>query len=142
MPRKKAAAMPAPAANKRLFRKTCRARGHALIVESAPEHYKPDHLPAFAQSADVFPAMTTWLRSFAAMARQLRKLTDARVLRIFEHFADAKRSAAKKKKPAQSSLCGFLMMLVGARGFEPPTTCTPCRSAIARKANAGAGFRE
>ncbi len=35
------------------------------------------------------------------------------------------------KKPAQPIDCAGLI-LVGARGFEPPTTCTPCSREISR----------
>lgn len=36
--------------------------------------------------------------------------------------------APKTKNPPGSHQAGF-SILVGARGFEPPTTCTPCRYA-------------
>src|ERR1700741_121423 len=32
-------------------------------------------------------------------------------------------------KGLQMRICNPLIFLVGARGFEPPTTCTPCRYA-------------
>ncbi len=33
------------------------------------------------------------------------------------------------KKPHKAASCNSLILLVGARGFEPPTPCTPCKYA-------------
>src|ERR1700716_531953 len=35
----------------------------------------------------------------------------------------------KRIRGYRLAICTPLMFLVGARGFEPPTTCTPCRYA-------------
>lgn len=37
--------------------------------------------------------------------------------------------SARNEKGLTSIACKALISLVGARGFEPPTTCTPCRYA-------------
>jgi hypothetical protein len=34
-----------------------------------------------------------------------------------------------RKKGLQTEICNPLYSLVGARGFEPPTPCTPCKYA-------------
>ena len=38
-------------------------------------------------------------------------------------------TSARIEKGLTSIACKALISLVGARGFEPPTTCTPCRYA-------------
>src|SRR6266702_4275142 len=41
----------------------------------------------------------------------------------------ASNESGNRKRPYKQCACKALISLVGARGFEPPTTCTPCRYA-------------
>src|SRR5580704_15844410 len=48
---------------------------------------------------------------------------------VGDNVGDKLKARAEMNKGLQILICNPLIVLVGARGFEPPTTCTPCRYA-------------